>query len=91
METSDLFQKWFGDTPVVDIKNPNVTSFFEDLKRECLEEDLKNGKRKYYSPSDSYEYYNADTNTWYNSAGQKLRDPSEYDSSTEGYTPLRDE
>ena len=50
-----------------------------------------NGKRKYYAPSDTFEYYHPDSDTWYNSAGQQLRDPSEYDCHSEGYTPFGDE
>ena len=51
----------------------------------------ENVTRKYYAPSDSYEYYNEENDTWYNAFGQELRDPSEYDNRTEGYTPFGDE
>jgi len=56
-----------------------------------LKSNKLNGKRKYYPPSDSYEHYNEETDTWYNHSGQELRDPSEYDVCTEGYTPFGDE
>lgn len=46
---------------------------------------------EYYSPSDSYELYDNLTNTYYNFNGDILRDPSEYDYSTEGHTPFGDE
>jgi len=45
--------------------------------------------KKYYSPSDSLEYY--EDGVFYNSAGDPLRDPEEYDSYSEGYTPFGDE
>lgn len=45
--------------------------------------------REYYSPSDSYEYF--DGETFYNVSGQQLTDPSNYDTSSEGYTPFGDE
>jgi len=43
----------------------------------------------YYKPSDSLEYF--DGGTFYNKSGQQLRDPSEYEQKTEGYTPYGDE
>lgn len=36
-------------------------------------------------------YYDAETNTYYNRSGSVLRDPSEYATDTEGYTPFGDE
>ena len=45
----------------------------------------------YYAPSGSYEYYDSRTDTYYNNSGQELRDPSEYNTYSEGYTPLGDE
>jgi len=44
---------------------------------------------KYYSPSDSMELF--DGTYFYNRSGVQLRDPSEYDTSSEGYTPFGDE
>ena len=46
-------------------------------------------ERKYYSPSDSFEYYYK--GQFYNSSLDSLRNPAEYDSSSEGYTPFGDE
>lgn len=46
---------------------------------------------EYYSPSQSMEYYNSETDTWYNHFGQELRKPKEYDPHQEGYTPFGDE
>ena len=56
-----------------------------------LEELVENGEitREYYSPSDSYEFF--DGITYYNSTGEQLRDPSEYDQYSDGYTPFGDE
>lgn len=48
-------------------------------------------ERAYYSPSGSYEYYDSDTQTYYTRSGEELRDPSEYDEYSEGYTPFGDE
>ena len=47
--------------------------------------------KEYYSPSDSMEYYDEKTNTFYNVGGDQLRDPSEFNRSGEGYTPFGDE
>jgi hypothetical protein len=43
----------------------------------------------YYAPSESEEYF--DGENFYNASGQLLRDPSEYDTNSEGYTPFGDE
>lgn len=45
----------------------------------------------YYYPSDSYEWYDRLTDTYYNKSGQELRHPSEYNTNTDGYTPFGDE
>lgn len=39
MSTTELFKKHFGNTAAVDMKHPNMESFFEELNAECLEED----------------------------------------------------
>ena len=39
MSTTELFKKHFGNTAAVDMKHPNMESFFEELNTECLEED----------------------------------------------------
>lgn len=39
MSTHELFQKHFGNTAAVDMKHPNMESFFEELNAECLAED----------------------------------------------------
>lgn len=46
--------------------------------------------KSYYSPTDSYGYYDPETGTYYNSSGQEIRDPNEY-KNCEGYTPFGDE
>jgi len=51
--------------------------------------DTSNMEEKYYPPSDSYEWF--DGEYYYNSSGQQLRNPQEYDDSEEGYTPFGDE
>jgi len=40
---------------------------------------------------DGNEYYDGETGTYYNKAGQQLRDPDEYNPDSEGYTPFGDE
>jgi hypothetical protein len=45
----------------------------------------------YYYPSDSMEYYDPETNIFYNRNGQQFRDPNEYNPRSEGYTPFGDE
>lgn len=39
----------------------------------------------------THAYYDATTDTYYNRSGAVLRDPSEYDTHSEGYTPFGDE
>jgi hypothetical protein len=46
---------------------------------------------KFYEPSGSYESFDTETQTFFNGYGQELRDPSEYDTNIEGYTPFGDE
>ena len=47
--------------------------------------------KKHYAPSDSLEWYDPETDTFYNNSYQELRDPCEYDPYSEGYTPFGDE
>jgi hypothetical protein len=46
---------------------------------------------RYYAPSNTYEYYDPETETFYNVSGDMLRDPEEYNQNAEGYTPFGDE
>jgi len=46
--------------------------------------------RAYYEPSGTYEMQD-ENGIYYNRAGDQLRDPEEYDTSSEGYTPFGDE
>lgn len=46
---------------------------------------------KFYPPTGSYESYDTDTDTFFNAYGQELRDPDDYNSDSEGYTPFGDE
>jgi hypothetical protein len=39
MSTHELFKKHFGNQIAVDLKHPNMESFFEELNEECLQED----------------------------------------------------
>lgn len=41
MKTTELFRKHFGNTPKVNLLNPNVEKFFDELTAICLEEDKK--------------------------------------------------
>lgn len=45
----------------------------------------------YYGPSESIELMDSRTGQFYNASGDPLRDPSEYDPYSEGYTPFGDE
>lgn len=45
--------------------------------------------QEYYSPSDSNEWFDGDT--FYNASGNSLRDTSEFNPYSEGYTPFGDE
>lgn len=45
--------------------------------------------KKYYEPSGTYEDFI--DGEFYNQSGDLLRDPSEYDPYSEGYTPFGDE
>lgn len=46
---------------------------------------------QYYSPSDSKEWYDEETDQFYSRGGDPLRHPSEYDEWEDGYTPFGDE
>ena len=46
---------------------------------------------KYYAPTDTYERFDSETDTWYNGYGQELRDTNDYDNNQEGHTPFGDE
>lgn len=46
-------------------------------------------EREWYSPSESLEFF--DGEHFYNRAGDRLRDPAEFDENSEGYTPFGDE
>lgn len=43
----------------------------------------------FYAPSGSYEYF--DGVNFYNQSGDRLRNQSEYNNRSEGYTPFGDE
>ena len=45
----------------------------------------------YYGPSGSWELYDYKSDTWYNRKGQVLRNPDEYNTDSEDYTPFGDE
>ena len=47
--------------------------------------------KAYYFPSDSYEYYDEYTDTFFNLNGDILINIVNYDDLTEGYTPFGDE
>lgn len=68
MGTHELFQKHFGNTAAVDMKHPNMESFFEELNAECLAEDKqKNCNIPHVSVSVCYNrdcfYYDKTDNT----------------------------
>lgn len=54
------------------------------------QEQLKELPWVYYACG-TYAYYDPETDTYYNRSGCVLRDPAEYDTSSEGYTPFGDE
>lgn len=45
--------------------------------------------KAFYEPSGTYETYR--NGVFFNAFGQQLRDPEEYEQSSEGYTPFGDE
>ena len=47
--------------------------------------------RRYYWPSDTLEFYDVETETFYNASGQELRGPEQYNPRGKGYTPFGDE
>jgi len=47
--------------------------------------------KSYYPPSDTYEWFDSETRQFFNSNMDLLRDPSEYDPCSEGYTPFGDD
>lgn len=42
-------------------------------------------------PHGTTALYDSETDTYYNQFGLQLRDPQEYDTTSEGYTPFGDE
>ena len=60
------------------------------MKNTEKEEFLNSLEPAYYEPSESWELVD-ENGQYYNSSGQELRDPEEYDCNSEGYTPFGDE
>lgn len=54
------------------------------------QDELSEMRYTYYACG-TYAYYDAESGTHYNEAGDALRDPAEYDVHSEGYTPFGDE
>lgn len=52
---------------------------------------FNNLEQSYYEPSESMELYDPINDQYYNSSGQTLRSPDEYNDNEEGYTPFGDE
>lgn len=61
------------------------------IDRASLKQAINNGEvyKEYYTPSASMEWF--DGENFYNLCGNTLRDVSEFDTSSEGYTPFGDE
>ena len=55
------------------------------------QKELKDFEKEWFSPSESMEYYDPEEDCFYNAFGQQLRNPKEYDTNSEGYTPFGDE
>ena len=74
---------------IITARNLNVSDLIK--AGFTLDELFENGEieEAYYAPSDSYEFY--DGKCFYNASGQRLRNPAEYDTRSEGYTPFGDE
>ena len=68
-----------------------LENFINNLGKEKGEEIFDKIEQEYYFPSNSYEYYDIETDTWYNKLGNVLRNPEEYNTYSEGYTPFGDE
>lgn len=63
------------------------------MNYEELQKKIENGEvtLEYYAPSESQEWWDEENNCFYNRSGQRLRNPEEYNTSAEGYTPFGDE
>jgi len=46
MNTNDLWTKHFENTAAVGIFHPNFEAFFDELNKDCLEEDKIKGQTK---------------------------------------------
>ena len=68
----------------------NEEEFELDLEP-TFEENNPHLVREYYSPSDTYELYDEETDTFYDRDGDPFRHPREFDPNSEGYTPWGDE
>ena len=62
------------------------------MKEQEFQDKIKNQEltKEYYSPSDSMEWCDEEGN-YYNSYGAKLRNPEDYNTRNESYTPFGDE
>lgn len=67
----------------LDLLNRENKKYSNKQKEELIE--------SYYYPSDTFELYNQKTGQFYNRSGQELRNPEEYNETSEGYTPFGDE
>ena len=76
---------------IIDVNNMSIEDYLEKgfTMEELLSIDKFNLVTATYFPSNSVEYF--DGENWYNSSGEALRNPEEYDTNSEGYTPFGDE
>lgn len=64
-------------------------NFYTDFEKQI--ENDNNYVINYYAPTNSEEYFNLKENRFYNRQGVPLRNLSNYNALSEGYTPFGDE
>ena len=64
--------------------------FWDEMGKTQFELDNPNLIKTNY-PCGTTALWNPETDVYYNTSGSRLRDPREYDRTSEGYTPFGDE
>lgn len=65
----------------------------DDNERISIKQKIQNNEFEEvdYGNTGTTAFYDADNNVYYNLFGQQLRNPKEYNTNSEGYTPFGDE
>ncbi len=70
------------------LENSEITPYWKERQAKILEKCVQ----KYYKPSETMEYYDSETDTWYKNDGTPLMNPSVFEPDEDGcYTPFGDE